>query len=152
MEKFVMVYGYVKMDNSQLFLDIKEMKKDIKDRGGWLAILFIITGISVFQSFRKDEYFQGIMDYFDMGLRILGMLGILAIFYYLIFKKKSKKNMMINDIQKVEIDKSEFETEVTLQFSSKREVDLNFRNLENQLEPFLEALKKRNTRLIIKKI
>ena len=152
MEKFVMVYGYVKMDNSQLFLDVKDLKKDIKDRGGWLAILFALTGLSVFRNFRNDEYFEKIAHYIDMGLRILGMLAIVAILWYLIFKKKSKKNMMINDIQTIEIDKSEFETEVTLQFSSKREVDLNFRNLENQLEPFLEALKKRNSRLIIKNI
>jgi hypothetical protein len=56
---------------------------------------------------------------------------------------------MINDINSIEMDKDEFETELTVKFSNKRELDLNFRNLENQIEPFIEALKKRNGRIVI---
>ncbi len=152
MEKFVLVYGYVRMDNSQLFLDINSFKRDVKDRGGWLTVFFVFIGFSVFNNFRNEKYFEEMFHYFDFGLRIAGMITIVIIFWYLLFYRKSKKNMIINDIDTLEIEKHELETEISIHFSNKRTIDLNFRNLENQIEPFLEALKKRNTRIIIKTI
>ena len=140
------------MDNKQLFVDINETKKDLKQRGGLLGILLAFVGLSTYHNIRNTEYFQKIAHYFDFGLRILGMIAIVAILYYLFFLRKSKKNLIINEIIKVTIDKLEFETEVTLKFSNKREYEVNFRNLENQLEPFIEEIKKRNTRVEISNI
>ena len=152
MEKFVLVYGYVRMDNSQLFIDIHSLKNDVRDRGGWLMIFFAFIGISVFNNFRNEAYFETVFQYIDFGLRIIGMIAIVVVLWYLLFRRKSKKNMIINEIQSLEIDKQEFETEITVQFANKREVVLNFRNLENQIEPFLNAIKKRNSRVIVKNI
>lgn len=150
MEKFVLVNGYVSMDNSQLFLDINSFRSDLKNRGGWLGVIFAFLGISIFNSFRNVDYFEKVFHYIDFGLRILGMITIIVIFWYLIFIKKSKKKLFINDISTIELYPKEFETEVTIKFSGRGEIDLSFRKLENQLSPFLEAIKKRNTRVIIK--
>lgn len=150
MKKYVLVDGYVSFNNEQLFVDINKTKKDVKHRGGWLGIFFVFVSISVFANLRKEIYFEKVFHYFDFGLRVLTLFVILGVLYYLFFLRKSKKNLFINDITKIEIDKEEFETEVTLVFSNKRKYDISFRNLENQLEPFLEELKKRNTRIEVK--
>jgi hypothetical protein len=149
MKKYVLVDGYVSLNNEQLFIEINENRKDIKQRGGWLGVLFTFISISVLNNLRNDEYFKKVFHYFDFGLRILGLLAIVGVLYYFIFLRKSKKKLIINEIIKVETNKKEFETEVTLVFSSKREYDISFRNLENQLEFFLEELKKRNSRIIL---
>ena len=152
MDKFVLVEGYVSIDNTQLHIDINNLKRDVKDRGGWLAVVFTLVGLSTFRSIRDDKYFEKISHYIDFGLRVIGMIAIVLIFWYLIFKKKSKKKLIINEITSIEVTKEEFETELIIQFNDKREIDLNFRNLENQLTPFLETLKKRNTRIKIEYI
>lgn len=149
MKKFVLVNGYVSMDNSQLYIDINNLKKDVKDRGGFLAVFLAFIGISVYRNLKDEDYFEIVFHYIDFGFRILGLVVIILFFWYLIFKKKSKRNLTINDIDLIEIDKDEFETELTLRFSNKKEIELNFRNLENQLEPFLESIKKRNSRVKI---
>jgi len=152
MKKFVLTDGYVSMDNKQLFIEINSLKKDLKHRGGWLGILLSFLTIKLFLDFSKEEVFVKVSDYISIGLQFLGVVAIILIFVYLLFLRKSKNNLMINDIIKIELDKQEFETNVSLIFSSKREFDLSFRNLENQIEPFLEDLKKRNTRLNIESI
>lgn len=152
MDKFVLVEGYVSIDNTQLHIDINNLKKDVKDRGGWLVVFFTLVGVSTFRSFRNDKYFEKISHYIDFGLRVIGMITIVLIFWYLIFRKKSKKKLIINEITSIEVSKEEFETELVIQFSDKREIDLNFRNLEDQVIPFLETLKKRNTRIKIEYI
>lgn len=152
MKKFILVDGYVSMNNQQLFLDINNTKNDIKSRGGWLGVFLTLVGISVFNNFRSDSYFGSFFHYFDFGLRILGGFTIIAVLYYLFFLKKSKKKLIINEIKKIEIDKKEFESETSIIFQNNRQQDLNFRNLENQLEPFLDELKKRNSRIEIKNI
>jgi len=149
LKKFVLVNGYVSMDNSQLYIDINNLKKDVKDRGGFLAVFLAFIGISVYRNLKDEDYFEIVFHYIDFGFRILGLVVIILFFWYLIFKKKSKRNLTINDIDLIEIDKDEFETELTLRFSNKKEIELNFRNLENQLEPFLESIKKRNSRVKI---
>lgn len=152
MERFVLADGYVSMTNEKLELDINQIRKDVKNRGGWLSIFLGFVGISVFRTFQKDNAFEKVFDYINIGIQILGAITIIAILFYLIFLRKSKKNLIINEIKRVDIDKGEFETEVTLVFNSGREKDLEFRTLENQVNPFIEALKKRNTRIEIKHI
>lgn len=147
MKKFILVDGYISMDNSQLFIDINNFKKDLKNRGGWLGLFFTLIGISVFNNFRNENYFEKVFHYLDFGFRIIGMLTIIIVFYYVFFMRKSSRKLFINEITKVEIEKGEFETEIVLNFSNKRSKDITFRNLENQIEPFLETLKKRNSRI-----
>ncbi|WP_439132790.1 hypothetical protein [Polaribacter sp.] len=150
MKKYVLVNGYISINNERLFLDINKTKDDIKSRGGWLGVFLAFIGISVLHSIKTVDYFKTFFNYFDFGLRILGGITIIVVLIYLIFLKKRKKNLILNDIQRIELDKLEFETEVSIIFNDKRRQELNFRNLENQIEPFLEELKKRNTRIKIK--
>jgi len=152
MKKFVLTDGYVSMDTKQLHVELNTTKKDIKNRGGWLGILLSFLTLKLFLDFSEEEVFDKVSDYFSIGFQFLGVVTIILIFMYLLFLRKSKNNLMINDIIKIELDKQEFETNVSLVFSSKREFDLSFRNLENQIAPFLEELKKRNTRLKIESI
>ncbi|WP_288954948.1 hypothetical protein [uncultured Polaribacter sp.] len=140
------------MDNNKLFLDLKSYKSDLKRRGGYLGVFLVLIGISAFGNLKREKYFETIFHYLDFGFRIIGMIAIVLIIYNLFFLKKSKKNLIINEIIKINLDKEEFETELTLVFSDKREQDLSFRNLENQIEPFLDDLKKRNSRIIVKNI
>lgn len=147
MEKFVMVDGYISMDNKQLFLDIKSYNRDLKSRGGWLGVFFGFVGISVLHTYRKIELLKNFFDYFDFGLRILGSITIIVVIIYLIFFRKSNKKLYINEIKKIDVEKQEFETEVSIVFNNKKRLELEFRNLENQLHPFLETIQKRNTRI-----
>ena len=126
MEKFVLVDGYVVLNNEQLFIKKKEFQNDLKSRGGWLGVFLSFLGISVYNNLKKEEYFIRIFDYIDFGLRILGIIAIIGIFIYLIFLRKSKKKLYINDIIRIEKTEKEFQTDVALVFSSKREYDLRF--------------------------
>ncbi len=151
-EQFVLTDGYIDMNNEKLFLDVNETKKDVRQRGGWLSVFLVFVGISVLHNLRDINYFKKVFHYFDFGLRILGGIAIIAILYYIFFMRKSKKNLIINEIKRIDIDKEELETDVTLVFNNNRKKDLEFRTLENQVEPFLKAIKKRNTRIEIKHI
>ncbi|WP_298767060.1 hypothetical protein [uncultured Polaribacter sp.] len=149
MEKFVMVDGYISMDNKQLFLDINSHKRDLKSRGGWLGVFFAFVGISVLHTFKRIELLKNFFDYFDFGLRILGGITIIVVIIYLIFFRKSNKKLYINEIKKIDVEKQEFETDVSIIFNNKKRLELEFRNLENQLQPFLETIQKRNSRIKI---
>jgi hypothetical protein len=107
-KRIVLVNGYISMNNEQLFLDINNTKSDIKQKGGWLGVFLTFIGISVFNNLKNTGYFSSFFHYFDFGLRILGGLAILAVFYYLIFMRKSKKNLIINEVKKIELEKKEF--------------------------------------------
>lgn len=149
MNKYILVDGYVSLNNEQLFIDVNETKKDVKQRGGWLSVFLTLLGVSIYKNLRNEKYFEKVFEYVDFGLRIIGFITILIVLYYLFFLRKSKKNLIINEVVKLEIQKFEFETELTLVFSSKRKYDISFRNLENQIEPFIEELKKKNSRIQI---
>ena len=69
-----------------------------------------------------------------------------------ILNPKSKKNLIINEIESIDINKKELETELTLKFDNKKEIELKFRNLENQINPFIESLKRRNSRIKVNNI
>ena len=149
MEKFVLVDGYVSLNNEQLFIDINSFKKDLRQRGGWLGVFLAFLGISLLHNIKEINYFKSFFNYFDFGLRILGVITIICLLVYIIFFFKSKKNLLINDITKIKVDKILLESDVTIYFSKRRRILITFRNLENQIDPFIEAIKKRNTRVKI---
>lgn len=152
MKKFVMVDGYISMDNKQLFLDINNYKRDLKSRGGWLGVFFVFVGISVLHTFKRMELLKNFFDYFDFGLRILGSITIIVVIIYFIFFRKSNIKLHINEIKRIDVEKQEFETEVSIIFNNKKRLELEFRNLENQLQPFIEAVQKRNTRIKVEHV
>lgn len=150
MKKFVLLNGYVEIDNEQFYLDLKN--KEIKERGGYISIFLGIFLFASLQEFLKKETFlEDLGDYLDLFILIIGVVVLITIVYYLIFKKKWSKKNYLNEIKKIKLDKDEFETEVIICFQNKREIILEFRNLENQINPFIEELQKRNSRIIINK-
>ena len=75
-EKFILTDGYVEVDNTQFHIQVNGFKKDLKNRGGWLTVLLVIISTNVFNNFRNEKHFQKASNYFDFGLRILGMITI----------------------------------------------------------------------------
>ena len=148
LESFVLLNGYVEINNEQLFLKLKYT--EIKEKSGLLGILFALIVMSLYHDFKKTEIFSSVGDYISILLKIIGALVIIYLFYYLIFRKNWSKKLYINQIKRIDVDKEELETDVTIVFQNNRKKDLVFRTLENQVEPFIEALKKRNTRIEIK--
>lgn len=148
-EKFILTDGYVEVDNTQFHIQVNGFKKDLKNRGGWLTVLLVIISTNVFNNFRNEKHFQKASNYFDFGLQILGIISIVCILWYIIFRKKWFKSNYINELKKIKVNKILNETEITIYFKNNRTKVLEFRNLENQLEPFIEALKKRNSRIEI---
>ncbi len=148
LESFVLLNGYVEINNEQLFLKLKYT--EIKEKSGFVGILFALIVMSLYHDFKKTEIFSSVGDYISILLKIIGALVIIYLFYYLIFRKNWSKKLYINQIKRIDVDKEELETDVTIVFQNNRKKDLVFRTLENQVEPFIEALKKRNTRIEIK--
>ncbi|MGY0393040.1 hypothetical protein ACW5R3_10830 [Bizionia sp. KMM 8389] len=145
--KFVLVNGYVEVTNDKIQLTQKS--NEIKERGGYIGILFTIIIIGLFRDIKNYFEFSKISDYIGFGIRALGLMFILYFIYYLIFKKKWSKNLLINTIKTIKIEEDEFETEVVIKFINNREKTLNFRKLEYQVDPFIAELKKRNSRIQI---
>ncbi len=147
-DKFVLLDGYIEINNELLF--IKKKNREIKERGGFIGIIIMILCVDLFYNLNRFDFLSSISDYISLIIQSIGAIVLIYLVYYLIFKKKWSKELFINEINKITLDKDEFETEVIIQFNNKRIVDFEFRNLENQLEPFLETLMKRNSRIIIK--
>ncbi len=152
MESFVLVNGYVALDNTLMKIDNRKqsIKNDLKSS----SLIIIVGGIIIFNLFKKYQFSNGIETFkslFYLGLQLLGIIGIIMILYYAIFKKKWSNNISIRDIAIIEIDNDDdFEHELTVITTNRREKILNFRKLEHQLEPFLEAIKKKNSRITVK--
>lgn len=151
-ESFVLVDGFVEVSNNSI--QVKDRRKKVKNelisQGGWLTVIGVVL---IHNTIKKliNGFSEKIMDYVSFFLQGLGALCITGIIIYLIFKHKWKKNIEISELIKVEIDADDtFDYDVTLITSDKRSKLLTFRKLENQLEPFTETLKKRNTRIEIK--
>ena len=149
MKKFVLLNGYIEIDNQQFHLKLKN--KEVKERGGFITIfLGIFLFYEIMEISNKEEILVNTRDYIHIILQTVGAIVFIYLIYHLIFKKKWSKNNLINEIEKIKVDNDEFETELIICFQNKREVILEFRNLENQINPFLEELKKRNSRIEIK--
>ena len=155
-ERFVLTDRYLEISNNQINIIDKKGKR-IKNElfsknNGWLIVIGVVLTGNLTRKIIKGLS-ETISDYISIGLQSIGLIFIICLILYLIFRHKWKNNIEIIDISKIEIDsEDEFEHEVSLITNSKREKIISFRKLENQLEPFIEALKKRNSRIVIKKI
>ena len=150
MDQFVLVNGYIKIDNSKIV--IEERNTELKDRGGFIGILFALICISLYHDFQKIETLKSFFFYFNIVLKFIGIITIIYLLFYISFQKKWSKRLIINELTKIVIESSEFEYDVKLVFNNARNREIEFRKLENQFEPFLELLKKRNSRIIIEEI
>ncbi len=152
MEKFVLEEGTVSVSNTELKLEFEKYKATKKDIFMWIFFIAFVLD-HYYDDFRDGVFPGSIWNYFKVVL--FTFVGFMIIFkiYHFIFKKNFKSKIVINDIQKIKIDE-DFDNDHILEAdiirNNGRIQTLKFRKLKNQLEPFLETIKKRNTRVIIK--
>ena len=147
-EKFTLTNGFIEISNNQI--NIKEKGNSFKTRvvTAILVIAFIYRLINKSNIFSKTDITK---DYFYLVILVIVSLLFLALLTYFVFFHHWKNSMKITTITKIEIDKEDsLETEISIITNKSRQKHIEFRNLENQVEPFLEELKKRNSRIEIK--
>lgn len=147
-KRFILSDGYISLNNTHLNIDSKNTKKSKKIKYLFLSLIIIL---SFFDKINEFEYLKDYYAIFKISLYGIGSVIAIGVIMHLILKHNWKNQIPINDLKKIEIDTDDkFETEVTLISTNNREKVIQFRTLENQVSPFIEALKKRNSRLIIK--
>jgi hypothetical protein len=155
-ERFVLTDRYLEISNNKINILDKKGKRIRNElfskNNGWLVVIGVVLTGNIIREFIKG-FSEKISDYISVGLQGLALIVIICLIIYLMFRHNFKNNIEIVDISKIEIDsEDDFEHEVSLITTSKREKIVSFRKLENQLEPFIETLKKRNSRIVIKNI
>ncbi|WP_075344481.1 hypothetical protein [Tenacibaculum agarivorans] len=152
MEKFILTDGVIAMNNEQLFYTKTENQKN-----STTIQLFTIISLAalVIKDVEDDATLSNFGFYLMLIVLVVAVFSYLDAIYYFLFRTKSNKKLIINEIEKVTIamdtDQEELSHSVSLEFSNRKNKDLNFRKYENQLEPFLAAIKKRNSRVLINK-
>ncbi|RNC84940.1 MAG: hypothetical protein ED556_10180 [Winogradskyella sp.] len=152
-ERFILVDRYLDISNNQINIIDKKgrrIKNELFSKNnGWLIVIGVVLTGNIIRKYTTD-FSEKLSDYISIGLQSLGLIFIISLSVYLVFRHKWSNLIEIVEISKIEIDsEDEFEYEVSLITKSKRTKTLIFRKLENQLQPFLEAIKKRNSRVLI---
>ncbi|AUC14292.1 hypothetical protein BTO06_03655 [Tenacibaculum sp. SZ-18] len=146
---FFLVDGQAVVDSEQIkILKNGGFLKELKTKG-WFIIVSALIIYRIQQSIFSED-FDSPMDYVGFGLRLVVILIIVALVFYYSLRFNWKNTIKINDIESIIVEEDEIETELTILTSNKREKLLEFRTLENQSSNFIEALQKRNSRIVIK--
>ncbi|CAL2082103.1 hypothetical protein [Tenacibaculum sp. 190524A05c] len=149
--KFTLVDGEVVVDNEVIKIYKKGgFLKEIKEKS-WLLFISILIIYKVQKSIFNND-FESTMDYVGFALRLLVALVILLLGIYYAFRYNWLSSIQLNTIETVEFEENNNEIELTLVTSNNREKILNFRKLENQVDPFIQVIQKRNSRVKIKNI
>lgn len=149
--KFTLVDGEVVVDNEK----IKIYKnggflKELKEKS-WLLFISILIIYKIQKSIFNND-FESTMDYVGFALRLIVASIILLLGIYYAFRYNWLSTIQINTIETIESEENNNEIELTLITSNKREKTVNFRKLENQVDPFIQIIQKRNSRVQIKNI
>ena len=149
--KFTLVDGEVVVDNEVIKIYKKGgFLKEVKEKS-WLLFISILIIYKVQKSIFNND-FESTMDYVGLALRIVAVLVILLLGIYYAFRYNWLSSIQLNTIETIEFEENNNEIELTLITSNKREKILNFRKLENQVDPFIQVIQKRNSRVKIKNI
>ena len=148
---FILVDGKIVV-NSETLQIYKDggLLKEIKEKG-WILIIAILLIYRIQQSVFTNN-FESTMDYVGFSLRLTVAIIIVALVFYYLLRYNWYNTIKINSVEAIEIEQNNNETELTIITSNKREKIIVFRTLENQVEPFIEALKRGNSRIVIKQI
>ena len=148
---FILVDGKIVV-NSETLQIYKDggLLKEIKEKG-WILIIAILLIYRIQQSVFTNN-FESTMDYVSFSLRLTVVIIIVALVFYYLLRYNWYNTIKINSVEAIEIEQNNNETELTIITSNKREKIIVFRTLENQVEPFIEALKRGNSRIVIKLI
>ncbi|MFY7670165.1 hypothetical protein ACOSP6_03685 [Tenacibaculum sp. MEBiC06402] len=146
---YILVDGkaVVNSESLQIYKD-GGLVKEIKEKG-WLLVISILIIYKIQKSVFKND-FETTMDYVGFGLRLVVVIFIVALVFYYLLRYNWLNTIKINMIESIEIEQNKNETELNIVTSNKREKTIVFRTLENQVEPFIEDLMKRNSRIVIK--
>ncbi|CAL2091383.1 conserved hypothetical protein [Tenacibaculum sp. 190524A05c] len=149
--KFTLVDGEVVIDNEVIKIYKKGgFLKEIKEKS-WLLFISILIIYKIQKSIFNHD-FESTMDYVGFALRLVVALVILLLGIYYAFRYNWLSSIQLNTIETIEFEENNNEIELTLITSNKREKILNFRKLENQVDPFIQVIQKRNSRVKIKNI
>ncbi|CAL2061102.1 hypothetical protein [Tenacibaculum sp. 190524A05c] len=149
--KFTLVDGEVVVDNEVIKIYKKGgFLKEIKEKS-WLLFISILIIYKIQKSIFNND-FESTMDYVGFALRLVVALVILLLGIYYAFRYNWLSSIQLNTIETIEFEENNNEIELTLITSNKREKILNFRKLENQVDPFIQVIQKRNSRVKIKNI
>lgn len=137
----------VQISNSEVILKYSTLYY-IKGKVAPIVILLLAV-------FKAVGYYDGYLNT-DKTSKLIGLaLFILVIGICLVwfinewFLTSWKRHIAINNIASMTITKDSEETKLKLKLDNKRKVILQFRTLENQLEPFIAELQTKNTRIPI---
>lgn len=149
-DTFNLLDGKVSVSNSEIRTEINHYSKNEFIYHGKRFLLGVIA-IFVYNRFLKDRLNETLIwQYIKEGFGYFGLLILGVIIIYLIFFHKWGKNLQINDLKKIEISSGKNSVDITLNMSNSRFTILEFDPGENDYQDFIEVLKKRNTRVIIK--
>lgn len=148
---FILVDGKIVV-NSETLQIYKDggLLKEIKEKG-WILIIAILLIYRIQQSVFTNN-FESTMDYVGFSLRLTVAIIIVALVFYYLLRYNWYNTIKINTVETIEIEQNNNETELTIITSNKREKTIVFRTLENQVEPFIEAIQRGNSRIVIKQI
>lgn len=148
---FILVDGKIVV-NSETLQIYKDggLLKEIKEKG-WILIIATLLIYRIQQSVFTNN-FESTMDYVSFSLRLTVVIIIVALVFYYLLRYNWYNTIKINSVEAIEIEQNNNETELTIITSNKREKTIVFRTLENQVEPFIETLKRGNSRIVIKQI
>ena len=142
-EKFILTNGNIKVDNKNLHIKKKEKKHKQN-------VFLVITIIAFLLKKLKDINISKQIDYIEIGIFVIVSLILISLLIYFIFFYQWKNKIDISSISKIEVNnEDDLETEIYIITNKNRQKNIIFRSLENQLKPFLESLKKRNSRIEI---
>ncbi len=148
---FTLLDGSISIDNESLKIHKKGgFTKQLREKGWLLLIAILITYKGQKNIFANE--LNSTKNYLSFTLSIVMILIIIALTLFYVFKYNWNDTISINKIETIEKEENDSEVELNIITSNKREKSIKFRTLENQVSPFIEALLKRNSRIIIKNL
>ncbi|WP_435415693.1 hypothetical protein [Polaribacter aestuariivivens] len=152
---FKLIKGTLEITNSEINIKYRKLKYA-------LDLLKFFGGISLVSAFidKVKNYEKIIGIYENIKFWIFGIASVYLVYliFEFIFKRIWKFKIIINDIIKIEIENEDEKNEeidddskikIKIINSNGRYKKVELQKQNNQLEPFLEAIKKRNTRVKI---
>ena len=124
-ERFVLVDRHLEISNNQINIIDKKGKR-IKNElfsksNGWLIVIGVVLTGNIIRKL-INGLSEKIGDYISIGVQGLGLLFVVYIIIYLIFRHQWQNHIEIVDISTIEIDsEDDFEHELTIITNKKRE-------------------------------
>lgn len=154
---FKLIYGEAIINNTHIKIKYRKGKYalDVLKFFGSISLIYMFI-----DKINNYKIIIGVYENIKFWIFGIATIYLVYLFFEFIFKKIWFFKIPINEIVKIEIEDDEKETEIdeeskieiTLIKNNGREKIFELKKENNQLEPFLEIIKKRNTRIKIEYI